>query len=426
MTEKLLPHNLDAERGVLAAILLDGKAYFKAKNILSYRDFYHEPHQTIFHGLDNLYANVGDNEEIDPTKLCDFLKQKNKLESVGGMEYILALFESIPTTANVTSHAKIVKQKSVLRRAAYLGQKLHLEAMEETQSADKILDGTCKQILDLLTEAAGYNVAQDILTPSQMANRVYDNVHKAIESPGTLRGIAVGFPQFDFITKGLREFTLLAAETGTGKTTLALNWAVNLGVKKQIPCLFINCEMSADDLLYRIVSNLSGVAEDDLTLGKCQIKQIDEPVQQIFNSQLFITSNLPKNINNIIALIYQHKIQHKIKVVFVDWIGQIKQDELAHKENNQYLTYTRWAQMIKDICIKLDIKPVVVHQLNRGGEIANCKELHNMSSVFCVPETDKNKNYILRIRKNRGGRGPAKIYLEFNKSTLTIRESIPF
>lgn len=426
MIDKILPNNIEAERGVLAAILLDNKAYFKIKGIVGYGDFYQEAHKTIFYALDQLYTEAG-SEEVDTIKLCDFLAQKDKLESVGGQEYILALFDSIPTTANVVFHAKIVKEKAVLRKAAILGQKLYLEAADEIQGVDKILNATSNQLLGLLTEATGYAVAQDILTPKQMASKGFDNVYAAIGNPGRLRGIAVGFPEFDYITKGLREFTLLAAETGQGKTALALNWAVSLGIKKQIPCLYINCEMASDDLIYRILSIMSGVDEDDLTLGKCELqgKQVDEAVKHIADSQLFITSNLPKNIHNIIALIYQHKIQYGIKVVFVDYLGEVEYDELAHKERSEYLTYGRWAKLIKDTCAKLDIKPVVIHQLNREGRIASSLKLERQASVFCTLEIE-NKNYFLRIKKNRGGRCPASIGLEFNKPTLTIKESVPF
>lgn len=427
MIDKILPHNLEAERSVIAAILLDNKAYFKIMGIVGYRDFYQEAHKTIFYALDKLYAKA-DGEEVDTTKLCDFLSQKDKLESVGGPEYILALFDSIPTTANVISHARIVKEKSVLRKAATLGQKLYLEAIEEMRDADKMLDTTSSQLLDLLTEASGYSVAKDMLTPKQIASKGFDNIYAAIEHPGSLRGIAVGFPEFDYITKGLREFTLLAAETGRGKTALALNWAVGLGVKKQIPCLYINCEMASDDLIYRILSIISGIDEDDLTLGKCELqrKQVDKAVEKIAGSQLFITSNLPKSIHNIIALIYQHKIQYGIKVVFIDYLGEVEYDDLAHKEKSEYLTYGRWAKLIKDTCAKLDIKPVVIHQLNREGKIASSLKLERQASVFCTLELDNTKNYFLRIKKNRGGRCPTSISLEFNKPTLTIKESVPF
>lgn len=428
MSNKPLPSHIEAERSVLAAILLDSKAYFKARGIIGFQDFYNEAHRIIFYALDQLYAT---SEDVDTIKLGDFLKQKDKLEEVGGTEYLIALLESIPTTANIETHARIVKEKSILRRVAALGQRLYLEALGDDQEVDKILGTTSNQLFELLIEASGYNTKQDLVSPQQMASRIFDKIHTAMEHPGKLRGIAVGFPEFDIISKGLREFTLLAADTGGGKTVLALNWAVNLGIKKQIPCLYINCEMSGEDLTYRIISILSGVEEDLLTMGKCGslMKQVESSIAELNLSQLWVTSNMPKTIHNIIALIYQHKIQYGIKVVFVDYLGEIEYDALAHKEHSEYITYGRWAQVIKNTCAKLDIKPIVIHQLNREGKIASSLKLERKSSLFCTLELNKNKETFLRIRKNRGGRCPVNIALDFNKPTLTIREqgySVPF
>lgn len=420
--EKILPHNLMAEQGVLAAILLDDEAYFKAKGILSCQDFYQEAHQTIFYAFDQLYAS---NKDIDLIKLGDFLQQKDKLNDIGGTEYLLDLLDSLPTSANIKIDAQIVKEKSVLRRAATLGQKLYLEAIDDMQEANKILNTISNQLFELLTEASG---CQDIVSPQQMSSLGFDRIHEAMKHPGRIRGIAVGFPQLDFISKGLREFTLLAANTGMGKTVLSLNWAVSLGIKKEIPCLYINLEMSEEDLTFRIISILSGVEEDLITMGKCrsQMKQIENALEKIHASQLFITGNMPKTIHNIIALIYQYKTQHGIKVVFIDYLGEIEYDDLAHKEQSEYLTYGRWAQLIKNTCAKLDVKPVVIHQLNREGKIASSLKLERKASLFCTLEIDKKEGYFLKIRKNRGGQCPTSITLDFNKPTLTIKEDVPF
>ena len=238
ITDKLLPRNEQAEQNVIAAILLDSKAYFTAKGIIDWRDFHFKKHRVIFYALEKLYAEHG--EEVDIVKLSDDLKQQNKLEEAGGLEYLLTLVESIPTAANIKSHAKIVKEKAILRKIATLGQKFQLEAMEDNSSPSQILDGFSNSLFDLLADASGYGQEQDLFPPQKMAKLFVDRVYTAMEHPGKLRGIAVGFPNLDFNSKGLREFTLIAAETGKGKTVLALNWAVNLGVKKQIPCLYIN------------------------------------------------------------------------------------------------------------------------------------------------------------------------------------------
>lgn len=435
MINKPLPSNIEAERCALGAVLLDPKAYFTAKGIISHHDFYQQIHRTIFKALEELYVN---SQDVDVIKLGDYLKQQGKLEEVGGQEYLLALFDSIPTTANIKTHADVIKEKATLRRLASLGQRICLEASADNQDPGKIVETANREFFDLSLHGGGYDAAKDVIGPKEGANRAFDRVIAAKEKPQHINSIAVGFNNFDYNTKGLQNLTILSASTGMGKTGLALNWGKKIGIKDKIPCLYINYEMAQEALVNRLLAMLSGVSIDQITSGHYQPQEnydkVEEAIEAYYASKLFITDNGPKDINTTIALIYQHKIQHGIKVVFIDYLGEIEYDSLAHKEKSEYITYGRWVQMLKGVCAKLDIKLVVLAQLNRQGETSpgranmggSWKLVQKADVVLILYVTKKTKinpaKHILKIDKQRHGIYPVSLELSYNKLTQRVEE----
>lgn len=429
--KKLPPNDIEAERFVLGAILLDCKSYFTAAGIIGYPDFYQTAHQTIFKAFEELNANG--NEAVDIVILADYLRKQDKLERVGDEAYLMALLEAIPTAGHIKYHAQLVKEKATLRAMAALGYNLYEAAYQDKQDTGELIGETERQFYELALHGKGYDVAEDVISPKEMAKRAFGRVTAAHEKPKDIRGIQAGFLSYDQATGGLQDLTILSGTAGVGKTGIALNWATKIGVEDKTPCLYLNYEMAEEELTARILGIISGIPVNQIKSGNFTkadgYERLVGIMERLHGSQLFITDNKPKDINTTISLIYQYKIQHDIRVVFIDYLGEIMIDEQAAKENSEYITYGRWTQMLKGICAKLDIKLVLLAQLNREGEtsprrdkVAGSWKLVQKADVFCIVYIYKRDKYIFKIAKQRHGPYPLFFELDYNKNTQRIEE----
>ncbi len=429
--KKLPPHCLDAERQVIGAVLLDSKSYFTAVGIITHQDFYRGEHRAIWKALEQLHANNQDS--MDTVILANYLDKQDKLDDVGGRGYLAELLGGVPTAGHIKHHALIVKDKATLRGMVELGHSLYQDAYEGGKDAGELIEIAERRFYELALYGKGYDAAKDVLSPEDMAKRAFDRVVKAKEKPQHVKGIAVGFNNFDYCTKGLPDLTILAASTGMGKTGLALNWASKIGVEDKIPCLYLNYEMAENELINRLLAMLSGVEIDQIKSGHYTPQDnydlVANAVDDLHGSKLFITDNEPKDINTTISLIYQHTIQHGIKVVFIDYLGEITPDDLALRERSEYITYGRWVQMLKGISAKLGIRLVVLAQLNRAGEtdpsrdnIGGSYKLIQKADLLCIVYVNKNGEHLLKIAKQRHGIYPITLEFSYNKLTQRIKE----
>jgi replicative DNA helicase len=286
----------------------------------------------------------------------------------------------------------------------------------------------------------------DVYSPEDMAVRGYKNAKARFEDPEGESGYQTGFPLLDRYMKRLRDVNCIAASTGVGKTGLSLNIALNLAVE-EVPVLYINLEMNIDEIITRVLGILSGVEIDKIDTGDYgntpeEFKLVARFAEKLEHSALYMTDNTPKNINHITSLVHKYHAKHGIKVVVVDYIGHIRNDKLAFKENSKRISLGRYNQMLKHTCTTLGIKLIVVAQMNRDGEkepelsnIGECWQLAQDADTFMIlhyewikntdkgdDAPDKYKQYILNLRKNRNGVAPRSIHLNYNERTQLMTE----
>jgi replicative DNA helicase len=380
--------------------------------------------------MEDLHGNS--HNGIDLVVLVDYLQKQDKLEGVGGQAYLIALLESIPTAGHIKHHAKLVKEKATLRTMAALGNGLFQAAFQDRQDTGELIQETERRFYELALSGKGYDASRDVICPKNMAKLAFDRVVASHEQPQEIRGIQVGFGCLDKETGGLRDLTFISGTSGVGKTGVALNWAKNIGIDDKIPCLYLNYEMAEEELIARLLGIMSGVPVNQIKSGNYtqpdSYGKLISVMNDLHTSQLFITDNEPKDINTTISLIYQHKIQHGIKVVFIDYLGEIMPDEQAGKES-EYMTYGRWTQMLKGICVKLDIRLVMIAQLNREGEtaprrdkVAGSWKLVQKADVFCILYIYKGLNYVMKVAKQRHGTYPLFFELDYQKNIQRVEE----
>src|SRR5713226_2136793 len=246
--EKGLPVNLDAERYVLGAILMDDALYIQVAGTLEADDFSLEKHRRIFLRMGELYER---SERIDRVTVANELMKQNQLESVDGITYLVSLDEGLPALANLDSYVRIVKDKAVLRRIIFTSQKLIDQCLMGEDEPDEILASAEEGLLRL-----GDSRTQDsLVNPHQILEAFEGGINAFLDPSKRIKGLGTGLLKLDEMTGGLHagELIILAARPSMGKTALALNIAQHVAMKLGLPVAMFSLEMSKESLLTRML-----------------------------------------------------------------------------------------------------------------------------------------------------------------------------
>lgn len=240
LPERVPPQNIEAEQSVLGAMLIKKEAITQAQELLRPDDFYREAHRIVFETMLEL---AGDNEAVDLVTLTEALRKKEMLEKVGGISFITALANYVPTAANIVYHAQIVKEKSELRHLIDAATEIASAAYEATDDVKDIMDDAEKKIL-----AVAANQTGGAFEP--IRNIVIDTVGRVetlYENQGGLTGISTGFRDLDRDTSGLQksDLILVAARPSMGKTAFTLNIATYAAMHGHTVAFF-SLEMSKE------------------------------------------------------------------------------------------------------------------------------------------------------------------------------------
>ncbi len=248
--EKGLPVNLDAERFVLGAILMDDALYIQVAGSLEAGDFSLEKHRRIFQRMGELYER---GERIDRVTVANELMKQNQLESVDGVSYLVSLDEGLPVLSNLPSYVAIVKDKAILRRIIFTSQQLIDRCILAEEEPDQILASAEESLLKL-----GDARAEDALaSPKRILEEFDGGINAFLDPSKRIKGLSTGFLKFDEMTGGLHEgeLIILAARPSMGKTALALNIAQHVALRpdeRQTVAVF-SLEMSRESLLTRMI-----------------------------------------------------------------------------------------------------------------------------------------------------------------------------
>ncbi len=248
--ERGLPANLDAERFVLGAILMDDALYIQVAGALEADDFSLEKHRRIFLRMGELYTR---GDRIDRVTVANELMKQNQLESVDGITYLVSLDEGLPTLANLDSYVDIVKDKAILRRIIFTSRNLIDRCIIGEEEPDQILASAEENLLKLGETRA----ADALVDPKRILDNFEGGINAFLDPSKRIKGLSTGYLKLDEMTGGLHEgeLVILAARPSMGKTALALNIAQHVAMfpeKKQTVAVF-SLEMSRESLLTRMI-----------------------------------------------------------------------------------------------------------------------------------------------------------------------------
>ena len=361
--ERPLPQNLEAERSVLGAILLDNNALNAALENLRVEDFFLDQHRRVFQRM----ADLGESQQaIDLVTLTEELHRKGELESAGGSAYLASLVDGLPKVANVEHYARIVKEKALLRNLIHATHGIQQRAFEGDDDADAILDNAESSIFALAED----RVRLGLVPMKEVVQQSFDRLEKIFREGKSITGIPTGYTELDKLTSGLQpsELLVLAARPSQGKTALALNMAENIAVRGGHPVAIFSLEMSKESLLQRLLSSVAQVDAHKFRtghLGKEDWRRMTEALGEISAAPLWIDDAGSISVVEIGAKARRLKRDKGLSLLIVDYLQLITARGRFGNRNEEVSSMTRG---LKALAKELQIPVLVLSQLTRAPE----------------------------------------------------------
>jgi replicative DNA helicase len=417
ITDRVPPQNIDAERSTLGSMLLEKEAIEKGTEVLKPEDFYREAHRVIFEVIIHL-SNKG--EPIDIITVSEELTRRNMLDKVGGIPYLTALANAVPTAANVEYYAKIVAEKSLLRSIISVATNIVGMGYEGAEEVNVILDEAEKQIFQVTQRrnTKGFVSLRNILIET------FERIEKLYESKGGVTGLPTGFTDFNRMTAGLQpsDLIILAARPSMGKTTFALNIAQSASVELKIPVVVFSLEMSKEQLALKLLCSEAGVDNQRIrtgTLMDADWPRLSHALGSLSEAAMFIDDTPGISALDIRARARRIKAEHGLGLIVIDYL-QLMQGK-ARSENRQQ-EVSEISRTLKSLARELNVPVVALSQLSRAVEQRtdkrpNLSDLRESGSLeqdadlvaflyredYYNPDTDKKNITELIIAKQRNG-----------------------
>ncbi len=362
--QKIPPHDEEAEEAVIGSMLTDKDAVVSAIEVLKSDDFYRNDNKTIFEAIMNVYAK---GEPIDIITVKDELTSMEKLDSVGGLEYLASLPDKVPTTANAEKYVKIVEEKSLLRSLIKTANDLLEMGYAQTEEIEQIMDSAEKKIFDIMQRKSqkGYSSIKDILVDS------FSELQELYNNKQHITGVATGFPDLDNKTAGLHksELILIAARPAMGKTAFALNIATNAALKANTPVVVFSLEMSKEQCANRILCAQAMV--DSSNVGKGDITDDDWSKLAVASGELsesagiYIDDTPGITVAEIRAKCRKLKLEKNIGLIIIDYLQLISG---SGKSNSREQEIAEISRSLKILAKEIDVPVIALSQLSRAPE----------------------------------------------------------
>lgn len=435
---KLPPQNIEAERSVLGALMLDKNAIIKVANLIRHGDFYKDDHNLIYEAMVELYEKQ---EPIDVLSLSNRLEEKKQLDKIGGSSYLTELVNSVPSSSNITHYAKVVQKKSTLRKLIITASEILELGYEEGEDVEKILD-IAEQKLFAVSQKY---IKQDFVPIKSILEAAFNRIDELHKGDHKLRGIPTGFPDLDNILAGFQKSDLivLAARPSIGKTALALDLARQIAVKEKIPVGIFSLEMSSDQLIDRMLAAQSNIDLWRLRTGRLKTGDGDDDFQRIGEAMgvlseapVYIDDAGSANVMEMRTMARRLQSEHNVGLIIIDYLQLMEGRSGGDNRVNEISEISR---ALKQLARELNIPILALSQLSRAVEsrspqIPKLSDLRESGSIeqdadvvmFLYREDREkpdtpNKNIIdVIISKHRNG-PVGKISLYFNENSTTFK-----
>ncbi len=363
VAERTLPHNLEAERSVLGAILIHNDAFNLAAEIISADDFFRDAHRRIFAKMTVLNER---NEAVDFVTLKEALARGGELDEVGGPAYVASLADGVPRATNVEYYARIVKEKATLRKLIYAANKILGNAYEADQESDVVLDEA---------EAAIFAVADDRIKEGfvpmrDLVKESFPKIEQLFEQKRLITGVPTGFVDLDGMTRGFQpgDLVIVAARPSMGKTSLVLNIAQHVATQPDHAVGFFSLEMSKESLFLRLLTAEAQIDSHRLmsgAIGQKDYGRISHALETLSAMRLFIDDTAGIGVLEMRAKSRRLRAEHGLSLIVIDYIQLMTG---RGRFENRTLELASISRSLKGLAKELNVPIVVLSQLSRAPE----------------------------------------------------------
>ena len=367
---KLPPHSIEAEQSVLGGLLLDNGAADRIADFLSGDHFYSDAHRLLYNAIMQL---VADNKPADVVTLAEALGSINKLDYVGGMTYLAALVENVPTAANIRRYAEIVHERAILRRLAAAGGEIAESAFHPLgRSVREILDQAETKVFEIAEHGArgqqGFQDIRPLLT--QVVERIEFLYNR--DNPSDVTGIATGFTDLDRMTSGLQEGDLIviAGRPSMGKTSLALNIAEHVSLVLKMPVAIFSMEMGATQLAMRLMGSVGRLDQQKIRTGRLtndDWERLSGALGKLNDAPIHIDETPAMNALEVRARSRRLARQYggKLGAIIVDYLQLM---QAVSDGENRATEISEISRSMKALAKELKVPILALSQLNRSLE----------------------------------------------------------
>lgn len=366
--ERIPPHNDEAERSALGAVMLNKEVLLDVTEEVKPEDFYNESHREIFDAIMNLYR---ENTAVDMLTVCEELNRRKTLDMVGGRAYIATLTAEVPSTANAGEYAKIVSEKAMLRRLITAAEDITIKGYDDKMAAEELLDYAEGDIFRIAQKRQrnDYAKIQDVLMKNL---RIID---QAVQNKGQVIGLPTGFKQLDEKTSGLQpsDLIIVAARPGMGKTAFALNIAQQSAVKAGASVLIFSLEMSQEQLGQRLIAMQARVESEKLKKGTLDLKDWDRinfALNELNNTKIVIDDTPGISIMEMRNKCRRLKAEQGLDLIVVDYLQLMTFDGRADSRQQEISALSRH---LKLLAREMNCPVIVLSQLSRAPELRQDK-----------------------------------------------------
>lgn len=429
---KIPPQNLDAEKSLLGAVLIDEEVLADITEHVTAKDFYEKRHRHIYEAMMRLFEH---HKPVDLLTLTDELKKKDALELIGGSAYLTELTNYVPTAAHAEAYAELVSQKAVRRRLIKASTEISELGYDEDQDIQELL-GKAEQELFSVSDQS---LKQDLTSIEEILTASFDRMEELHKNKGALRGVRTGYRDLDNMTAGLQrsDLIILAARPAMGKTTLVTNLAYNVATVAKQSVLFFSLEMSKEQLVDRMLADASGVDAWNIRTGNLSdedFSKLSEAMGEMAEAPIYIDDKPGLSVLEMRTKARRAAHDGQLGLIIVDYL-QLMQGS-GKSDGNRVQEVSEISRGLKLIAREMNVPVIALSQLSRTVEtrtpqVPQLSDLRESGSIeqdadivmfiyreaYYNPETERENITDLIIAKHRNG-PVGKVELYFHPERL--------
>lgn len=364
MENRVPPQNIDAEKSILGGLMLEQEAFDEVSEVIVEDDLYKPAHRKIFAAIKELHKREMPSDLVTVSNL---LMEKGELESLGGPAYLAEMIDQTPSTANIATYAKIVQEKSLLRKVIAASQEfIDKSYAAEFENMDAFLDGMESKVFQL----AESKTSNGLTDATELVKASLEKIESLFASQMLVTGVSTGFQELDELTAGLHpgELIILAARPSMGKTALSLNMAVNAALNDKKKVAYFSVEMGKEQVMIRALASSARIRLGDLRIGKIDDQawpRLINTAAALSETGLFIDDTSGISPFEIRAKARRMKAKYGLDMIIIDYLQLMS---MKTKMESREREVSEISKLLKSIAKELQVPVIALAQLNRGVE----------------------------------------------------------